>query len=119
MAWIYLIIASVAEIVWALALKFTHGFQSIAPVIIVVIGLIISFYCLAVAVRSIPIGTAYAIWTGVGAAGTALLGMVLFDESAAFFRVLSLVAIISGVVGLKLFLTVSESEEQKKPEDVL
>ncbi|ODN42441.1 DMT family transporter [Piscirickettsia litoralis] len=114
MAWLYLAVASITEILWALALKFTNGFQEVAPSLIVAVCLVVSFYCLAMAVKTIPIGTAYAIWTGTGAAGTALLGMVIFDDSTALLRVLSITAIIAGVVGLKLFS--SDKKELKRQE---
>jgi quaternary ammonium compound-resistance protein SugE len=103
MAWIYLFIAGLFEIGWAVGLKYTNGFTKLLPSVITVIIMILSFYFLSSAVKTIPIGTAYAIWTGIGAVGTAILGIFLFGESKEFIRLFFILLIIIGVVGLKIF----------------
>lgn len=102
MAWYYLIIAGLFEVVWAVGLKYTDGFTRLWPTAGTVAAMLASFYCLAEALKTIPVGTGYAVWTGIGAAGTAVLGMLLFAEPAALPRLLSLLLIVSGIVGLKL-----------------
>jgi quaternary ammonium compound-resistance protein SugE len=102
MAWICLIIAGLFEIAWAIGLKYTEGFTRLWPSLGTILAMIISFVLLARALTVIPVGTAYAVWTGIGAAGTAILGMVLLDESRALPRILCILLIIAGVVGLKL-----------------
>ncbi|WP_408009706.1 quaternary ammonium compound efflux SMR transporter SugE [Pseudalkalibacillus sp. A8] len=101
MAWIYLFIAGIFEVVWAIGLKYTEGFSRLIPSIITVIGMIISFYFLSNAIKALPIGTAYAVWTGIGALGTALLGILLFNEPKDFTRILFLGMILIGIIGLK------------------
>jgi quaternary ammonium compound-resistance protein SugE len=103
MAWIYLFIAGLFEIGWAVGLKYTEGFTKLWPSVITIIGMILSFYFLSNAVKTIPIGTAYAIWTGIGAVGTAILGMILFNESKEFVRIFFIFLIVVGIVGLKIF----------------
>lgn len=103
MAWIYLFIAGLFEIGWAVGLKYTEGFTKFWPSIITIATMILSFYFLSTAVKTIPIGTAYAIWTGIGAVGTAILGIILFGESKEFMRMLFILLIIVGIVGLKFF----------------
>lgn len=107
MSWIYLFIAGLFEIGWAIGLKYTAGFTKLWPSIITIIGMILSFYFLSNAVKSIPIGTAYAIWTGIGAVGTAILGILLFGESKEFVRIFFILLIVVGIVGLKVFSKVS------------
>lgn len=102
MPWIYLLIASACEIAWAIGLKYTDGFTRLWPTIVTVAIMIFSFLFLSQAVRAIPIGTAYAVWTGIGAAGTALLGVYLFAEPVTFWRVTCIGLILAGVVGLRL-----------------
>ncbi|HET7596395.1 MAG TPA: quaternary ammonium compound efflux SMR transporter SugE [Burkholderiales bacterium] len=102
MAWTLLIVAGLFEIGWAIGLKYTHGFTRLWPSVGTVAAMVISVYLLAVAVRSLPIGTSYAVWTGVGAAGTAIFGIVLFAEPATAMRLASIGLIIAGIVGLKL-----------------
>src|SRR4051812_21609611 len=102
MAWIYLIIAGLFEIGWAIGLKYTHGFSKLWPSVATIGAMIASFCFLAQALKVIPIGTGYAVWTGIGAAGTALLGIVFFGESREVARVFCLGLIIAGVIGLKL-----------------
>lgn len=103
MAWIYLLVAGLFEIGWAVGLKYTEGFTKLWPSVITIIGMILSFYFLSNAVKTIPIGTAYAIWTGIGAVGTAVLGMILFNESKEFVRIFFIFLIVVGIVGLKIF----------------
>lgn len=102
MAWIYLILAGLFEIVWAVGLKYTEGFTRPLPTAITVSAIVASMILLGLAVRDLPIGTAYAIWTGIGAAGAAILGIILFAEPATALRIGSVALIIAGVIGLKL-----------------
>lgn len=102
MAWIYLLIAGVLEIFWAISLKYTDGFSKLWPSVSTVAGMIASFYFLAQALKTIPVGTGYAIWTGIGAAGTAVFGMILFAEPASSLRLLCIALIVAGIIGLKL-----------------
>ncbi len=102
MAWIYLFIAAAFEVAWAIGLKCTQGFTKLLPSIYTVLGMILSFYFLARAVKTLPIGTAYSIWTGIGAIGTVILGMVFFQEPKSLGRLFFLSLIIVGIVGLKL-----------------
>ena len=102
MAWIYLLIAGVLEVFWAISLKYTDGFSKLWPSLSTVAGMIASFYFLAQALKTIPVGTGYAIWTGIGAAGTAILGIMLFAEPASLARLFCLGLIIAGIIGLKL-----------------
>ena len=103
MAWIVLVVAALFEIGWAIGLKYTDGFSRLWPSVWTIAALAVSVGLLAVAARTLPIGTAYAVWTGIGAAGTALLGIWLFSEPATFARVMCIALIVSGVVGLKIF----------------
>jgi quaternary ammonium compound-resistance protein SugE len=102
MAWIQLIVAGLLEIFWAVSLKHTEGFTKLWPTVFTAAGMIASFYFLAQALKTIPVGTGYAIWTGIGAAGTAILGIVLFAESAAWPRLACIGLIVTGIIGLKL-----------------
>jgi quaternary ammonium compound-resistance protein SugE len=102
MAWVYLIVAGLFEIGWATGLKYTEGFTRLWPSLWTAASMALSVWLLAVALKSIPIGTGYAVWTGIGAAGTALAGMVLFDESREMIRIMSIVVIMAGILGLKL-----------------
>jgi len=102
MDWILLIIAGLLEVGWAIGLMYTQGFTRLWPTVLTVIGMIASVFFLALAVRSIPLGTAYAIWTGIGAVGAVLLGMVLFNESSAGARLVFIAIIVLGIVGLKM-----------------
>ncbi len=103
MGWVYLFVAGLLECGWAIGLKYSDGFTKLWPSVLTITAMIVSFLLLALAMRTIPVGTAYAIWTGIGAVGVALLGMVLFGESKDIGRLLSIVLIIAGIVGLKLF----------------
>jgi len=102
MAWIYLIIAGLFECGWAIGLKYTEGFTRITPSVLTVVAMVISFWLLSTAMKTIPVGTAYAVWTGIGAVGVAIMGMILFGESRDILRITSLVLIVSGIIGLKL-----------------
>lgn len=101
MAWIQLLAAGVLEIVWAVSLKYTDGFSRFWPSTITILGMIASFYFLAQALKTIPVGTGYAIWTGIGAAGTAILGIFLFAEPASLPRLSCIGLIVAGIIGLK------------------
>lgn len=101
MAWVYLFLASLFEIGWALGLKFSKGFTLFWPSVLTVAAMVVSLGLLAIAVRTIPIGTGYAVWTGVGAIGTATIGILLLGEPATAWRVGCLLLIAVGVVGLK------------------
>ena len=101
MAWVYLIIAGIFEVVWAIGLKYSHGFTKLYPSLITIGGMLISFYLLSLATKSLPIGTAYAIWTGIGVLGAVLLGIVLFNEPLNFSRIIFLCLILIGIIGLK------------------
>lgn len=103
MAWIYLLIAGILEIAWAVGLKSTQGFTKPVPSLIVLSIMGVSFFCLSQAIKTIPVGTGYAVWTGIGAAGTALVGILFFHEPANFLRVSCIFLILAGVAGLKLF----------------
>ncbi len=97
-----LIVAGLLEVGWAVGLKYTHGFARLWPTIGTVIALIASMTLLGLAVRTLPLGTAYAVWTGIGTVGTALLGMVLFQEPATALRLTCITLIVVGILGLKL-----------------
>jgi quaternary ammonium compound-resistance protein SugE len=101
-AWTLLVVAGLLEIGWAIGLKFTDGFTRPGPSILTGLAMAASMYLLALAARELPIGTAYAVWTGIGALGTAVLGMALFNESRDGLRLLSIALIVGGVLGLKL-----------------
>ena len=102
MAWIYLVVAGLFECAWAIGLKYTEGFTKLTPSILTVFAMAISFGFLSTAMKSIPVGTAYAVWTGIGAIGVAIMGMVLFGESRDVMRIICLLFIICGILGLKL-----------------
>ncbi len=102
MAWIWLGIAGVMEIIWAIGLKYTEGFTRLWPSEVTGAAMIASVYFLALAVKTIPIGTGYAVWTGIGAAGVAILGMILFGEPRTLVRLACIGLIIAGIVGLKM-----------------
>jgi quaternary ammonium compound-resistance protein SugE len=101
-AWVLLLIAGLFEVAWAVGLKYTQGFTRLWPTLATLAALALSMGLLGLAARQLPIGTAYAVWTGIGVIGTALLGMWLLGESTAALRLISLVLIIAGIVGLKL-----------------
>lgn len=102
MAWVYLFIAGLLEIGWAIGLKYTEGFSKLWPSIGTVAAMVLSIAFLGLALKSLPVGTAYAIWTGIGAVGTVLLGIVLFAEPATALRLGCVALIVTGMIGLKL-----------------
>jgi quaternary ammonium compound-resistance protein SugE len=102
MAWLLLVIAGLLEIVWAIGLKYSAGFTRVIPSAITVAAMLGSIVLLGIAMKSLPVGTSYAVWVGVGAIGTATLGMILFGESASAGRIASLALIVAGIVGLRL-----------------
>jgi quaternary ammonium compound-resistance protein SugE len=102
MAWIYLTVAGLFEIGWAIGLKYTDGFTRLLPSLWTLASMILSIVLLGLALRTLPVGTAYAVWTGIGAVGTAALGIYLFAEPATVARLLCIGLILSGIVGLKL-----------------
>ena len=102
MAWLILIVAGLFEIGWAIGLKYTEGFTRLWPSVFTGTSMVVSVVLLGIAMKSLPVGTSYAVWVGVGAVGTAILGIVLFGESANAGRLLSLGLIVAGIVGLKL-----------------
>jgi quaternary ammonium compound-resistance protein SugE len=101
-AWVLLFSAGVAEIVFALSLKYNQGFTKLWPSIVTMVSGGCSFYLLVLAIKTLPLGTAYAVWTGMGAVGVAVLGIILFKESADWYRLLSIALVIAGIIGLKL-----------------
>ncbi len=102
MAWTLLIVAGLFEIAWAIGLKYTAGFTKLWPSLGTLAAMVISVYLLALALKSIPVGTGYAVWTGVGVVGTAILGIILFGEAASMARLACIGLIIGGIAGLKL-----------------
>jgi quaternary ammonium compound-resistance protein SugE len=102
MAWTLLIIAGILEIGWAIGMKYTEGFTRLWPSVWTIAAMVVSVYLLAVAVKTLPIGTSYAVWTGIGAAGTAILGIILLSEPATITRLACIGLIVAGILGLKL-----------------
>jgi quaternary ammonium compound-resistance protein SugE len=102
MAWIYLVIAGLLEVAWAIGLKYTEGFSKLVPSVLTIVAMVGSVVLLGLALRSLPVGTGYAVWTGIGAVGTAILGIVLFAEPATALRLGSIGLIVGGIIGLKL-----------------
>ena len=102
MVWILLVIAGILEVAWAYSMKQSHGFTKLVPSILTIVLMIISFGLLAYCMKSLPLGTAYAIWTGIGAVGSFILGIVILGEAVTVMRVLSVSLIVLGLVGLKL-----------------
>lgn len=101
-AWLWLLAAGLLEIVWAVGLKYSDGFTRLAPSAITVVAIGASFWCLARALKDIPLGTGYAIWVGIGAVGTAIAGVLLFSEPATWPRAFCIALILAGIIGLKL-----------------
>ena len=102
MSWFILVVAGLLEVVWAVGLKYTHGFSRLVPSVITAVAMIASVALLSWAMKTLPVGTAYAIWTGIGAVGAAITGILLLGESASAARIFSLVLIVCGIIGLKL-----------------
>ncbi len=109
MAWVYLIVAGLFECGWAIGLKHTDGLTKFTPSLLTVSAMAISFLLLSIAMKTIPVATAYAVWTGIGAAGVAILGMFLLGESRDIMWVFCLLLIVSGIVGLKLVTSLSDA----------
>jgi len=103
MSWVFLAIAGLFEIVWAIALKYAEGFTQLWPSVVAIVGMIASVVLLELSLRDLPVGTAYAVWTGIGTVGAAILGMVLFQEPATAIRIGCIGLIVCGIAGLKLF----------------
>jgi quaternary ammonium compound-resistance protein SugE len=103
MAWLVLLLSGVLESVWAVALARTAGFTRLAPSVVFAVALVLSMIGLGYALRTIPIGTGYAVWVGIGVAGTSLAGMLFLGESANVLRMVSMVLVLAGVIGLKVF----------------
>ena len=103
MSWFILIVAGLFEICWAIGLKYSNGFTKFWPSVFTVTSMIISMVLLSLAVKNIPLGTAYAVWTGIGAVGTAILGLFLFSESSELIRLLFIFIIVAGIAGLKIY----------------
>ena len=102
MAWLYLFVAGVFETAWAIGLKYSAGFTKFGPSVFTVVAMMVSLYLLALALRTIPVGTGYAVWTGIGTVGAAILGILLFNESRETARILCILLIVAGIIGLKL-----------------
>lgn len=102
MAWIYLFMAGLMEVAWAVGLKYTDGFTRLVPSVATIVMMIIGFILLSFALRSIPISTAYAVWTGIGVVGTALIGMMVLGEPRSVVKILSVLMIVIGITGLKI-----------------
>jgi quaternary ammonium compound-resistance protein SugE len=102
MAWVILVIAGLFEVAWAIGLKYTEGFTRLWPSVWTGIAMLVSLWLLGIAMKSLPVGTAYSVWVGVGAVGTVILGIALFDEPANAPRLISVALIVAGIVGLKL-----------------
>lgn len=102
MAWVYLLIAGLLEVAWAIGLKYTQGWTRLYPSLLTALAMLLSFMFLSLALKTLPVGTAYAVWTGIGAVGAAALGMFLFGEPRAVSRVLCILLIVAGIIGLKL-----------------
>lgn len=101
LAWVYLLIAGILEVAWAVGMKLSNGFTRPGISAVTVVGMVASFVFLALALKRLPLGTAYTVWTGIGAVGTALIGILAFSESRDPVRLLSIAAIVAGVIGLK------------------
>jgi quaternary ammonium compound-resistance protein SugE len=102
MAWLYLLVAGLFEVGWAVGLKYTAGFTRLVPTLLTLASMALSLGALGLALKELPLGTAYAVWTGIGTIGTVILGIVLFGESADALRLLCIGLIVAGIVGLKL-----------------
>ena len=102
MAWIYLFVAGLFETAWAIGLKYSAGFTKLGPSVLTIVAMIVSLYLLALALRTLPVGTGYAVWTGIGTVGAAILGILLFNESREIPRIFCILLIVAGIIGLKL-----------------
>jgi quaternary ammonium compound-resistance protein SugE len=109
-AWLFLVVAGMAEVVWAVAMKQSNGFSRLVPTLVMVAGLAVSFVGLAAALKVLPVGTGYAVWTGIGAAGTALAGMWLLGEPRDAPRLVCIALIVAGIIGLRLTMRAPAEE---------
>jgi quaternary ammonium compound-resistance protein SugE len=100
--WVVLIIAGLFEIFWAIGLKYTDGFSKIIPSILTILSMIISVWLLSISLKTLPLGTAYAVWVGIGTVGTVIAGIILFNDSVNLLRIISILLIILGIIGLKI-----------------
>jgi quaternary ammonium compound-resistance protein SugE len=105
MAWVVLFFAGIFEIVWAVGLKYTDGFTRLWPTVVTAVALVASMALLGIAIRALPLGTAYAVWTGIGTVGTAVLGILVFREPATALRIVCIGLIVAGIIGLKVAST--------------
>lgn len=103
MAWFYLIVAGALEVVWAVALKHTEGWTKLYPSVFTIVAMAVGFYFLSLAVKELPLGTAYAIWTGIGTIGTVIYGIVYFKEPVDLIKIVCVLLIVTGIVGLRIF----------------
>ena len=110
MAWLFLFIAGIFEVVWAIGLKYTDGFSKLWPSVVTVGAMIVSFAFLSQALKTLPVGTAYAVWTGIGAVGTAALGIILLGEPRSAARIVCILLIVAGIIGLKLVSPAPENQ---------
>jgi quaternary ammonium compound-resistance protein SugE len=103
MAWIYLLIAGILEVVWAVGMKYSEGWTKLYPSIFTIVSMIIGFYFLSLSVKTLPLGTAYAVWTGIGTVGTVIFSLIFFKEPMDLIKIVCILLIVTGIVGLKLF----------------
>jgi quaternary ammonium compound-resistance protein SugE len=111
MSWIYLTIAGIMEIVWAVGLKYSNGFTNLWPSVVTVVSIILSFFLFSKSLKTIPIGTGYAVFTGIGAAGTAAVGMIFLDESVSVMKIFFITLMIISIIGLK-YVSGEKTEEK-------
>lgn len=102
MSWGILFLAGIFEIFWAVGLKYSEGFTKLLPSFVTIITMIISFYLLSISLKTLPLGTAYAVWVGIGTVGTVIAGIILFGESMDLLRIISIIFILLGIIGLKI-----------------
>jgi quaternary ammonium compound-resistance protein SugE len=102
MAWAYLFLAGLMEVGWAVGLKYTEGFSRLWPTVWTIVAMVLSLFFLGQSLKSLPVGTAYAVWTGIGAVGAAVLGIMLFDDSRSVLRLVSIGLIVAGIAGLRI-----------------
>lgn len=100
--WVILIIAGLFEILWAIGLKYTDGFTKLTPSILTILSMLVSIWLLSISLKTLPLGTAYAIWVGIGTVGTVIAGIILFNDSVNLLRIISILFIILGIIGLKI-----------------
>lgn len=105
MKWLFLIIAGLFEVMWAIELKYSKGFTNLIPSILTIIGLIASFYFLSISIKSWPLGSAYAIWTGIGTVGTVIFSIILFKETVNIMQIFCIILIVVGIIGLKMLFS--------------